>query len=116
MPIGHAIDTSLSLVQCQWQEEGLDTAVIDFISFTENKINRFLVVEFIISLLLKGKEPLFLEVNPLLSPVSSKVAVLVCLFSSQQMQYKLSIQLTQNYDMMNELEFHTAMEKHRLYG
>lgn len=26
------------------------------------------------------------------------------------MQYKLSIQLTQNYDMMNELEFHTAME------
>jgi len=26
------------------------------------------------------------------------------------MQYKLSVQLTQNYDMMNELEFHTAME------
>lgn len=26
------------------------------------------------------------------------------------MQYKLSIQLTQNFDMMNELEFHTAVE------
>lgn len=26
------------------------------------------------------------------------------------MQYKLSVQLTQNFDMMNELEFHTAME------
>ena len=45
------------------QEEGLDTVVIDFISYTENKINRFLVVEFIITLLLKGKEPLFQEVD-----------------------------------------------------
>ena len=26
------------------------------------------------------------------------------------MQFKLSVQLTQNFDMMNELEFHTAME------
>lgn len=26
------------------------------------------------------------------------------------MQYKLSVQLTQNFDMMNELEFHTAIE------
>lgn len=26
------------------------------------------------------------------------------------MQYKLSVQLTQNFDMMSELEFHTAME------
>jgi hypothetical protein len=26
------------------------------------------------------------------------------------MQYKLSVQLTQNFDMMNELEFRTAME------
>ena len=37
--------------------------VIDFISYTENKISQFLVVEFIISLLLKGKEPLFQEVS-----------------------------------------------------
>ena len=37
--------------------------VIDFISYTENKINRYLVVEFIISLLLKGKEPLIQEVR-----------------------------------------------------
>ncbi|CAF3955399.1 unnamed protein product [Rotaria magnacalcarata] len=68
-------------------EEGLDTVVIDFISYTENKINRHLVIEFIITLLLKGKEPLI-----------------------QEMQYKLSVQLTQNFDMMNELEFHTAIE------
>ena len=26
------------------------------------------------------------------------------------MQYRLSVQLTQNFDMMNELEFHTAIE------
>ncbi|CAF4469331.1 unnamed protein product [Rotaria sp. Silwood2] len=26
------------------------------------------------------------------------------------MRYKLSVQLTQNFDMMNELEFHTAIE------
>jgi len=26
------------------------------------------------------------------------------------MQYKLSLQLTQNFDMMNELEFRTAIE------
>ena len=26
------------------------------------------------------------------------------------MQYKLSVQLTQNFDMMSELEFQTAME------
>lgn len=26
------------------------------------------------------------------------------------MQYKLSVQLTQNFDMMTELEFHTAIE------
>ncbi len=26
------------------------------------------------------------------------------------MQYKLSVQSTQNFDMMNELEFHTAIE------
>ena len=26
------------------------------------------------------------------------------------MQYKLSVQLTQNFDMMNELEFRTAVE------
>ncbi|CAF3959313.1 unnamed protein product [Rotaria sp. Silwood2] len=68
-------------------DEGLDTVVIDFISFTENKINRSLVIEFIITLLLKGKEPLL-----------------------QEMRYKLSVQLTQNFDMMNELEFHTAIE------
>ncbi|CAF3069840.1 unnamed protein product [Rotaria socialis] len=68
-------------------EEGLDTVVIDFISYTENKISRHLVIEFIITLLLKGKEPLI-----------------------QEMQYKLSVQLTQNFDMMNELEFHTAIE------
>jgi hypothetical protein len=37
--------------------------VLDFISFTENKISRFLVVEYIISLLLKGREPLFQEVS-----------------------------------------------------
>jgi hypothetical protein len=41
----------------------MDTVVIDFISYTENKISRFLVIEYIISLLLKGKEPLFQEVN-----------------------------------------------------
>ena len=40
----------------------MDTVVIDFISYTENKISRFLVLEFIISLLLKGKEPLYQEV------------------------------------------------------
>lgn len=40
--------------------------VIDFISYTENKINRFLVIEFIITLLLKGKEPLFQEVDLIL--------------------------------------------------
>ncbi|CAF1157364.1 unnamed protein product [Rotaria sordida] len=68
-------------------DEGLDTVVIDFISYTENKISRSLVIEFIITLLLKGKEPLL-----------------------QEMQYKLSVQLTQNFDMMNELEFHTAIE------
>ncbi|CAF4533134.1 unnamed protein product [Rotaria sp. Silwood1] len=68
-------------------DEGLDTVVIDFISYTENKINRSLVIEFIITLLLKGKEPLL-----------------------QEMRYKLSVQLTQNFDMMNELEFHTAIE------
>ncbi|CAF4078430.1 unnamed protein product, partial [Rotaria magnacalcarata] len=76
-----------TLVRDMTAEEGLDTVVIDFISYTENKINRHLVIEFIITLLLKGKEPLI-----------------------QEMQYKLSVQLTQNFDMMNELEFHTAIE------
>ncbi|CAF1480980.1 unnamed protein product, partial [Didymodactylos carnosus] len=68
-------------------EEGLDVLVIDYTSFTENKISKSYIYEFVIHLLLKEKEPLF-----------------------QEMQYKLSVQLTQNYDMMNEMEFRSAME------
>jgi len=43
----------------------LDTVVIDYTSFTENKISRFFVLEFIISLILKGREPLYQEVKSL---------------------------------------------------
>ncbi|CAF1470079.1 unnamed protein product [Adineta steineri] len=68
-------------------DDGLDTVIIDFVSYTENRISRFLAIEYIISLLLKGNEPVY-----------------------QEMQYKLSLESSANFDMMNEEEFRTGME------
>ncbi|CAF1018673.1 unnamed protein product [Adineta ricciae] len=68
-------------------DDGLDTVIIDYVSFTENTISRFLIMEYIISMLLKGNEPLF-----------------------QEMQYKLSVQVSENFNMMTIVEFQTAIE------
>ena len=55
----------------------MDTVVIDFTSYTENRISRSLVIEFVISLLLKGKEPLIQEVNLIVN--QNKIYILYCL-------------------------------------
>ena len=84
----------------------MDTIVIDYISFTENTISRFLVIEYIITMLLKGSEPLFQEVSSTCSDIDSLFEGCVRF----QMQYQLSVQVSDNFNMMNIVEFHTAME------
>jgi hypothetical protein len=48
---------------CYFKEEELDNLSLEFTSFSENKINKKLVWEFIILLILKKKEVIINEVT-----------------------------------------------------
>lgn len=48
-----------------FQEDDLETLHIGYISFSENKISKGMALEYMLYILLKYREPRFLEVRPL---------------------------------------------------
>jgi hypothetical protein len=69
------------------KDDDLDNLALDYISFSENKINKKLVWDYILMLIIKRREPLVNEV-----------------------EFRLSTKVTLSY-AMNEAEFCNAMEE-----